>query len=105
MAGTGLAAVIRTEAELSVVCTAEMVPRDISATSGWRALEVRGPIPHEAIGVLARLSTALATHEISLLALSTYDTDYLLVQGRDLGRAVRALRHDGHVVHTPESPL
>jgi len=102
MVGTGLASIVRTDAELSIVCRASAVPSGVTAATGWRVLEVQGPFPLETIGVLSRLSGALASHDISLLALSTYDTDYLLVQVKDLGRAVRALRHDGHTVHTPD---
>jgi hypothetical protein len=101
LAGPGLAAIVRTAKELSIVCAQARVPSGVQASPGWHALEVQGPLPFEMVGVVARLTGALASHGISVLVVPTYDTDYLLVRARDFGRAVRALRHDGHTVHTP----
>jgi hypothetical protein len=100
LAGPGLAVIVRTEKELSIVCVEALVAPGVQATPGWHALEVHGPFAFDTVGVVSRLSGALAAHGVSLLTFSTWETDYLLVQARDLGRAVRALRHDGHVVHT-----
>ena len=65
----------------------------------WSALKVHGPFPFDTIGVLASLSQALANAKVSLLAISTHDTDYVFVRSAELAHAVRALRHDGHTVH------
>ena len=103
LTGQGLAAIVRTSKELSIVCEQACVPSGVQAASGWHALEVHGPLPFETVGVVARLSGALASHGVSVLVVATYDTDYLLVRAKDFGRAVRALRHDGHTVHTSGS--
>jgi len=66
----------------------------------WHALKVHGPFPFETIGVLATLAQALANAEVSLLAISTHDTDYLFVRSEQIAHAVRCLRHNGHTVHT-----
>jgi hypothetical protein len=97
--GTGFVAICRTEEELSIISADEWTPE--VAGPRWRGLKVHGPFPFEAIGVIAALSRVLAAAKVSLLAVSTHDTDYLFVRTPDLARAVRALRHDGHVVHTP----
>ena len=70
--------------------------------SGFRLFEVRGPIPFETVGLLARLSTALAKAEIPLFALSTFDTDYLLVAENNVEEAAAALENaGGEVVRHP----
>jgi hypothetical protein len=94
-------AITRTEDELSVICADDRAPESAATTPRWRGLKVHGPFPFETIGVLAALSQALAGANVSLLAVSTHDTDYLFVQATDLAHAVRALRHGGHTVHTP----
>ena len=94
----GFVAVTRTDDELSVICREQHEPGEV-ALPRWRALKVRGPFPFDTIGVLSSLSRALADARVSLLAVSTHDTDYLFVQVRDFPRAVRALRSAGHVVH------
>ena len=88
--------VTRTPAELSVVCDAASVPIGVKAEGPWSALAVRGPMDLNITGVLAGLATPLAVAGISIFAVSTYDTDYLLVRHHDMDRAVRVLRAAGH---------
>jgi hypothetical protein len=66
---------------------------------------VRGPLDFNLTGVLAGLATPLATAGISIFAVSTYDTDYVLVRNDDLDVAVRALREAGHLVTTERRAL
>jgi hypothetical protein len=89
-------AVTRTSDELSVVCVASQVPTDVAAETGWRALKVQGPFALTEIGVLAALAAPLAKAKVSLFAISTFDTDYLLVGGKQLDAAIAALRDAGH---------
>lgn len=91
-------AITRTSDELSIVCEAGRVPQDIRQESGWRVLKVEGPLDFSLTGILARLATALAEAEISLFAISTFDTDYLLVRQERLAAAVDVLRSAGYVV-------
>lgn len=81
----------RTEEELSLVLSEADVPKDVRAERGWRAFKVHGPLDFALTGILARLSGALAEAGISLFALSTYDTDYILVREGDVAAARRAL--------------
>jgi hypothetical protein len=83
--------ITRTADELSIVCPEEAVPPEVEVENGWRALKVPGPIPFDQIGVLAGIATPLAAAGISIFALSTYDTDYVLVKESDLARALAAL--------------
>jgi hypothetical protein len=87
-----LVSVTRTGHELSIVAPMEAVPDDVRAERGFAALRVVGPLAFDAVGVLARLSGALAAAEVPLLAISTFDTDVLLVREAHLDRARRALR-------------
>ena len=90
--------VTRTSDELSVVCLATQVPSSLTAETGWRALKVQGPFALSEIGVLAALAAALAHAKVSLFAISTFATDYLLVNDKSLNAAVAALRAAGHGV-------
>ena len=90
--------VTRTPAELSAVCDAGSVPSGVKAEGPWSMLAVRGPLAFNMTGVLAGLATPLAAAGISIFALSTYDTDYVLVRNDDVERAVQALREAGHTI-------
>lgn len=94
-----LASLVQTEQELTIVLGEERVPSAEKADRGWRALRVEGPLELTSFGVIAGVTAPLATAEIGVFAISTYDTDYLLVQEADLERAVRALRDAGHEVN------
>jgi hypothetical protein len=88
--------VTRTPTELSVMCDVARIPAGVKADGPWSALAVRGPLDLNLSGVLARLATPLANAGISIFAVSTYDTDYVLVRHHDMDRAVRVLRAAGH---------
>ena len=90
-----LLSVTRTAEELSVVCPSEDAPAGAQVEGGWRALKLEGPIPFEEVGVLAALAAALAGAGLSLFALSTFDTDYVLVKEEGLARALDALEGSG----------
>ena len=93
--------ITHTAAELSIVCAEANVPLDVKADRGWRALKVAGPLDFALTGVLAALADPLARAHMSIFAISTFDTDYLLVQGHNLTRACEVLQQAGHVVQTP----
>jgi hypothetical protein len=84
--------------ELSILCPEDRVPQDCKAERGWRGLRVEGPLDFSLIGVLASLTAPLAARGISIFAVSTYDTDYLLVRSGQLEAAREVLREVGHVV-------
>lgn len=93
-----LSSVTRTGDELSVVCAEGAVPNDVTRTPGWRAIKVRGPLDFDLVGILARLSEVLAQAGVSIFAISTYDTDHILVRDTQLDAAVKALNDAGHEV-------
>jgi hypothetical protein len=99
----GFFSITRTGEELSVVCREVLVPEVIRAERGWRPLRVAGVVDLSQVGVLASLAAPLAGAGISLFALSTFDTDYLLVKEHELRRAVEGLLAAGHAVHGLDS--
>ena len=85
--------------EISVVSESVHVPPEAQHSEpGWRAIAVEGPVAFEMIGVLASMCAPLAEAEISVFAISTYDTDYLLVKEKNLARAISVLKNAGHTV-------
>ena len=100
-----ISSVSRTADELSVVCAQSAVPQGVRAEKGWRALRVEGPLAFSLTGVLTALATPLAEAGVSIFAVSTFDTDWILVKDEDLPDAVRALRQSGHAVGDEEGSL
>ena len=96
--GGALFAVTRTREELSIVCPRADAPADATVEPGWRALGVVGPLDFGLTGILAALAAPLAAAGVSIFALSTYDTDYVLVRETALTAALDALRGAGHSV-------
>jgi hypothetical protein len=94
----GFFSVTRTSDELSVVCLAGQIPAGVSAERGWRALKVKGPFALSEIGVLAALTAPMAEAKVSVFAVSTFDTDYLLVGEKQVSAAIAALKSAGHRV-------
>ena len=91
--------VTRTGDELSMVTELSRVPVGVQSHSGWRALKAHGPFILSEIGVLSALASPLAEAKISLFAISTFDTDYLLVASPTLSATIAALERAGHTIH------
>lgn len=98
--GNNFFSITRTKEELSIVCLQACVPEGIRCERDWRCLQLVGPIPFAMVGVLASIIQPLAGARISVFAISTFDTDYLLVKAEDLQRAIDALRWQGHSVRS-----
>lgn len=99
---TGLVSVIRTETELSLVCRSGHV-EGVAAQRvepDWRLLTVRGPLEFSLTGIMAMLAGTLAAAGVTLFALSSFDTDHVLVKSGDLDRAITAFREAGHEVNS-----
>ncbi|HMD88131.1 MAG TPA: ACT domain-containing protein [Anaerolineaceae bacterium] len=82
--------------ELSLVILQVLVQPDWKVESGWRCIQVLGPLDFNLIGILAQLSGVLAEADISIFALSTYDTDYLLIKETNLDKARAVLLDSGY---------
>jgi uncharacterized protein len=90
--------ITRTLQELSVVCPEQHVPENSRHEGSWKIFEVEGPMDLSLVGVLASLTHPLAKANINLFAMSTFDTDYLLVKEERLEDAKDALLLAGHSV-------
>ncbi|MGX7825011.1 ACT domain-containing protein [Actinokineospora sp. 24-640] len=95
----GLVSVTSTATEVSVVAPSAHAPDGGRAEPGWRLLTVRGPLAFSLTGIMAALAGVLAAAGVPLFAVSTFDTDHLLVRAVDLDRAVAALREGGHEIN------
>jgi len=95
---TVFSAVTRTADELSVICPSAQIPAGVKAERDWRLLKFQGPFAFGAVGILASVTGPLAQSGINLLAVATFDTDYLLVKAGRLDDAVRSLEAAGHRV-------
>jgi hypothetical protein len=81
----------RTDDELSIVCSENKVPDNIKSEKNWRAVKVIGPLDFSLTGIIASLANALAGAKISIFAISTFDTDYILVKNKNLESAIKVL--------------
>ncbi len=93
--------ITRTPDELSVVCAESLVPAGVSASRGWRALRFAGPLPLDQTGILASVTGPLAAARISVFAIATFDTDYVLIPDAQRPTAIDALERAGHRVGSP----
>ena len=87
----------KTDEELSLVCPVEHLPATVQeCEKSWRAFRVKGPLEFALIGILSKISTLLANNGISIFAISTYNTDYILLKSESFEKAVTVLQEDGY---------
>ncbi|MGB8473631.1 MAG: ACT domain-containing protein [Candidatus Acidiferrum sp.] len=91
--------ITRTSDELSIIVEESRVPAGVQSQAGWRVIKVHGPFVLSEVGVLAALAGPLAAAKISLLVVTTFDTDYLLVASENLAAAIATLERAGHSFH------
>ncbi len=90
--------ITRTPEELSIVCEQVNVPEGVQVERDWKCLQIAGPLLFSLVGILSTLLATLADAGISIFAISTFDTDYLLVKEKDLEAAVYTISQAGHAV-------
>jgi hypothetical protein len=95
----GFFSITRTADELSIVCLQSLIPDGIRRDADWRCFKLVGPIPFTTVGVLVTLVQPLAEAGISVFAVSTFDTDCLLVKEVDFPQTTSILRQHGHSIH------
>ncbi len=88
----------RTPDELSITAVQSAVPAEVRCQRAYRAVRVRGPLPLDLVGILAAIADPLAKAGLSIFAISTFETDYVLVRAQDLESAIRVLERAGHEV-------
>jgi hypothetical protein len=88
--------ITRTSEELSIVCPVANLPPHITSSHCWIALKLEGPFPFSLTGVLLSFIEPLSSNRIPIFAISTYDTDYVLIQQESLSQALEILKQAGH---------
>ncbi len=89
----------KTDEELSFVCkTKDVPPKTVEREDGWRGFRIQGVLDFSLIGILSKLSGILAENEIGIFAVSTYNTDYILVKEENYERALTVLASKGYTV-------
>ena len=83
--------IVKTKEELSIVCCNSLTLNSERCNQGWSCIKVSGPLDLNTTGILAKLSKVLAEAQISIFAISTFDTDYILVKAEKTNEAVAAL--------------
>lgn len=87
----------KTDEENSLVCPTDSVPKNTTERDdGWRAFRISGVLDFSLIGILAKIAGLLAEHKISIFALSTYNTDYILVKENKFDAALTVLENSGY---------
>ena len=89
----------KTDEELSLVCKSEDTPiKTTERDDGWRGFRIQGVLDFSLIGILSKLSGILAEHKIGIFAVSTYNTDYILMKEENYDRALNVLASKGYTV-------
>ncbi len=92
--------ITKTDDELSIVCDTQVVPSNDNYVieNHWKALKVMGPLDFSLVGILSKISKILVDESISIFAISTYDTDYILVKKDVLANAICALKNNNYYI-------
>ncbi len=89
----------RTDEEISLVCKTEDAPENaVERNDGWRGFRIQGELDFSLIGILSKLSGILAENKIGIFAVSTYNTDYILVKKNNFDRAMEVLSAAGYTI-------
>ena len=89
----------KTDEELSLVCSTNLVPNNtIECDNGWKAFRIQGVLDFSLIGILSKISTLLAENKIGIFAISTYNTDYILIKKENFEKAIEVLQHNGYLL-------
>ena len=89
----------RTDEEISLVCRSEDTPKNTAAREdGWKGFRIEGELDFSLIGILSKLSGILAERQIGIFAVSTYNTDYILVKKENFSKALSALSQAGYEI-------
>ena len=89
----------KTDEEISLVCATEKTPsKTVAREDGWKAFRIQGVLDFSFIGILSKISTILADNQIGIFAVSTYNTDYILVKNESFDKAIAVLKNNGYEI-------
>jgi hypothetical protein len=95
-----LISITRTGKELTIVCRMDSIPSELQSDLNWRCFRIDGSFDLNQIGVISSISSPLADAGISIYVISTYDTDYFLVQDKNVEQTISTLSNSGHSITT-----
>lgn len=91
--------IAKTDEEISLVCETRYAPSNAThCEDGWKAFRIQGELDFSLIGILSKISTILAENQIGIFAVSTYNTDYILVKEENFEKAMRVLGEAGYQI-------
>ena len=96
-----LYSITRTKKELTIVCPQSVIPSDCEYDSNWRCFRIDGSFDLNQVGVISSLAAPLAQAGVSIFVVSSYDTDYFLVTGEKVEKAIAVLSDNGHLIVRP----
>ena len=89
----------KTDEEISLVCETTVVPAEtVAREDGWKAMRIEGILDFSLMGILSRITTILADNKIGIFAVSTYNTDYILVKDENFEKALSCLEASGYEI-------
>jgi hypothetical protein len=92
--------ITKTNDELSIITIDDhRLPKDIQCERNWKCLKFKGPFPFDMTGVLSSVLNPLAKADVGILAISTFDTDYVLIKDKNLQTAIDVLKQNGHTIN------
>lgn len=97
-----MVSITRTDEELSIVCPAQYLMTDeeiIGREDGWKCIKIEGLLDFALVGILSSIANPLAENGISIFALSTFNTDYILLKEKFLKKAIHVLKEEGHNIY------
>ncbi|HXI85830.1 MAG TPA: ACT domain-containing protein [Parvularculaceae bacterium] len=94
--GEGFVSIGRTEDELSIICLGERMPETVKRNLGWTCYKFQGPFAFSESGILLSVIRPLSENSVGVFAISTFDTDYLLIKSEHADRAERLMAGAGH---------
>lgn len=87
----------KTDEEISLVCPTESTPENtLSREDGWKAFRIEGVLEFSLVGILSKIAALLAENQISIFAVSTFNTDYILIKEENYERALNVLGSAGY---------
>jgi len=92
----------KTSDEISLVCESSSIPPNIiESEPGWKAIKISDTLDFSIVGVLSKISAILASADISIFVISTYNTDYILMKSENLDKGIHVLKHNGIKIIIP----
>ncbi len=89
----------KTDQEISLVCITQSVPsHTVAREDGWKGFRIQGVLDFSLVGILSRIATLLAENQISIFAISTYDTDYIFTKSEHYDKALDLLEQAGYSI-------